>query len=101
QEASARTLLQQVRAAEKAYAAENANAGPKDLALLSPKYLPALPPLTLGADHAATAAVTVYGPEACSGSKEEGQQIQGAALKDTGGWGYVAAPGAACDGAVF
>ncbi len=101
QEAAARASLSQLRVAEKLYEGDNNGAFPKDLAALSPKYLPQTPPLLLGQVHPRTAAVTVYGAEACSGSKADGQRILGTALKDTGGWGLVVAAGAPCDGDVF
>ena len=73
---------------------------PADLTALAPKYLADFPaPAT--AEHPGAAGVEAYGAEVCSGSKEDGQELLGDKLRDTGKWGYVVAPMAPCNGQIF
>jgi uncharacterized RDD family membrane protein YckC len=92
--------LAALRAAAAAYSGDAQGRLPADLSALAPRYIPELPTTEL-ADHPGAAGVEVYGPEVCSGSKEDGQQILGDKLRDTGKWGYVVAPKAPCDGRIF
>src|SRR5579883_2555215 len=93
-EAMAKANLGVLRSAAAVYLADN-KANPKDLSALTPKYVAGIPEIEVGG-HPKTSAVTAYGAEAC-----DGRNVKGDALKDTGGWGYVSAPGASCDGSVF
>lgn len=69
-------------------------------ALVGPKYLKEIPKAKVPA-HMETDLVTAYGAEVCTGKKEYGSEIDPSKLKDTGGWGFVADPKAACSGAIF
>jgi len=73
---------------------------PQSLEELVPKYVPAIPATKL-ADHDPTAAWTAYGAEVCTGKDEYGTEIDVSKIRDTGGWGYVSDPQAACYGTVF
>lgn len=87
--------LSQLRQALSAYARDNNNQLPAALETLTPKYLPALPPLKLK-DHPDGLGVTAYDASVCAGPA-----VDPAKLMDTGKWGYVADPAATCRGAVF
>ena len=50
--------------------------------------------------HPAILGFTVYGGEACAAGPS-GPTLDAAALKDTGGWGYVKDKTSACDGLIF
>jgi len=95
-----RTRLGSLRAGLTAYERDAPGSRPADLAALAPKYVQELGTPGLAA-HPGAVGVESYGAEICSGSKEPGAALVPEKLRDTGRWGYVAAPGAPCDGAVF
>jgi uncharacterized RDD family membrane protein YckC/type II secretory pathway pseudopilin PulG len=99
-ENAALARLALLRSAASSYAADNGGANPPDLNALAPKYIPQIEPAGVP-DQPGAAGVETYGAEVCSGSKEPGQELVGAKLRDTGKWGYVSAPKAPCDGKVF
>lgn len=99
-EGAAKGMLGSLRAATSIYYGDLEGNYPTALEQLVPKYVENIPTLKLK-NHSPSNAVTVYGPEVCSGSKEYGQEIDASKLRDTGGWGYVADPKAACYGQVF
>ncbi|MBI4423175.1 MAG: RDD family protein [Elusimicrobia bacterium] len=73
---------------------------PARLEELVPKRLPAIPKLNAG-PHGESDRWTAYGSEACDDAKPESLAADGAKLKDTGGWGYVADERAKCWGTIF
>ncbi|HEX4047369.1 MAG TPA: RDD family protein [Elusimicrobiota bacterium] len=99
-EGAAKGRLAGLRTAAALYYGDMQGKYPADLGALVPKYIPALDPPGIPEGPAA-AGVETYGPEVCSGSKEPGQALVADKLRDTGKWGYVAAPGAPCDGTIF
>jgi uncharacterized RDD family membrane protein YckC len=99
-EGSVKGRLGMLRSATAIYYGDAEGRYPADLNALVPKYMPELAPPGLST-HPGVAGVEVYGAEVCSGSKEPGQDLVAAKLRDTGKWGYVIAPKAPCDGTVF
>lgn len=92
--------LGSLRAAASIYYGDKEGVYPQRLDELVPQYVPGIPQTKLH-DHARSDAVEAYGAEVCTGSPEYGQEIDASRLKDTGGWGYVSDPKAACYGTVF
>ena len=99
-EGGAKGRLAMMRSATAIYYGDAEGKYPADLNALVPKYLPEIAPAGVPA-HPGAAGVETYGAEVCSGSKESGKELVPAKLRDTGKWGYVAAPKAACDGMIF
>lgn len=97
-EGAAKGRLGMLRSSLSIYYGDSEGKYPADLNMLVPKYLPAIEPPGVSA-HSGAAGVEVYGPEVCTNTKEPG--LDPAKLRDTGKWGYVVAPNAACDGMVF
>lgn len=90
-EGKTKTYLASLRSALEVYRKDHNGAAPAKLEDLVPKYLTEIPPADTE-KHEASAAVTAYGADVCAGASK---------LKDTGGWGFVADPKAACAGRVF
>ena len=99
-EGSAKGRLGMLRSATAIYYGDTEGNYPADLNALVPKYLPEFAAAGVST-HPGVAGVEIYGAEVCSGSKEPGQDLVAAKLRDTGKWGYVVAPKAPCDGTVF
>ena len=93
-ERSAKTNLAALRSALASYYLDTKGSYPADLNQLVPKYTPEIP--NVFPANPAGSGVEIYGPEVCSGA-----ELLGAKLRDTGKWGYVAAPKAPCDGKIF
>jgi len=94
-EETTRGALTSMRAAVAAYSRDNPGQFPADLAVLVPKYTPVVDALKLK-DHQETNAIAVYDASVCAGTG-----VDPSKLKDTGKWGYVTDPAAACRGALF
>jgi type II secretory pathway pseudopilin PulG len=95
-EGAAMGRLGSLRAATAIYYGDHDGKYPADLSQLTEAAQgPGVP------NHASASGVEVYGAEVCSGSKQFGQEIVGAKLRDTGKWGYVADEKAPCYGQVF
>lgn len=92
--------LGSLRAGSSIYYGDKEGVYPQTLEELVPQYVPSIPKTKL-ADHAPSAAWTAYGAEVCTGKEEYGTQIDVSKIRDTGGWGYVTDPQAACYGMVF
>lgn len=92
--------LGSLRAGASIYYGDKEGVYPRTLEELVPQYVPAIPETKL-ADHAPSAAWTEYGAEVCTGKSEYGAEIDVSKVRDTGGWGYVSDPQAACYGTVF
>jgi len=97
-EGAAKGRLGQLRSGAAIYYGDNEGLYPADLNALVPKYVDEIVPAAVPSDGVVPG-VETYGPEVCSGSKD--QPLIAAKLRGTGKWGYVAAPKAPCDGAVF
>lgn len=69
-------------------------------AIINPEYLKEIPKTKLE-DHPETAVWTAYGAEVCTGKMEYGEEIDATKIRDTGGWGFVTDPMAACWGHIF
>jgi len=84
------------------YAGDHDEKYPTDLSLLVPKYRDKIEPIWL-ADHPGNGSTPIraYSGDVCSGSKDADSVIDGFKLKDTGGFGYVTDPKAACFGHLF
>jgi uncharacterized RDD family membrane protein YckC len=91
--------LAELRSALSIYYGDAKGVYPADLNALAPKYLPEIPE-TRAPDHPGAAGVEVYGAEVCGGANDPGGLVA-AKLRDTGKWGYVAAPKSPCDGKLF
>lgn len=96
---ASKSRLAAMRSALAIYYGDAQGKYPADLNALVPKYLPEIPPAGVSA-HPGAAGVEVYGPEVC-GPDPKNPAVVAAKLRDTGKWGYVAAPGSACDGELF
>lgn len=92
--------LGSLRAGASIYYGDKEGVYPQTLEELVPRYVPSIPETKL-ADHPPSAAWTAYGGEVCTGREEYGAEIDVSKLRDTGGWGYVTDPQAACYGTVF
>jgi uncharacterized RDD family membrane protein YckC len=92
--------LGSLRAGASIYYGDKEGVYPQTLDELVPRYVPSVPATKL-ADHPPSAAWTAYGAEVCAGTGEYSQDIDASKIKDTGGWGFVTDPQAACYGAVF
>lgn len=94
-EGEAKGRLGALRAAAMIYYGDHNGAYPPDLSQLpEARQAPGL------AQHPAASGVEVYGAEVCAGGKEAAA-LNPTKLRDTGKWGYVAAPKAPCDGQIF
>jgi uncharacterized RDD family membrane protein YckC/type II secretory pathway pseudopilin PulG len=99
-EGAAKGRLGSLRSALSIYYGDTNGTYPADLNALAPKYIPAIDPAAPSSDQSVPG-VETYGPEVCTGSAVPNQQLDPAKLRNTGKWGYVVAPKAPCDGAVF
>ena len=73
---------------------------PPDLSFYKPRDGGAFPRTRIAA-HPGSDRVELYGDSACDASDRSRPQIRGGALKDSGGWGYVADSKSPCWGTVF
>jgi uncharacterized RDD family membrane protein YckC len=94
-EESTRGHLAAMRAAVAAYSRDNPGQFPPDLAAMAPKYTPVVETLKLK-DHPEASAAAAYDASACAGAA-----VDPSKLRDSGNWGYVSDPAAACRGALF
>ena len=99
-EGAAKGRLGSLRSAVAIYYGDTQGVYPQDLNLLEPKYLATIASPEVP-DHHGVQGVEIYGAEVCSGSKEYGQELSADKLRDTGKWGYVNDPKAACYGQIF
>jgi uncharacterized RDD family membrane protein YckC/type II secretory pathway pseudopilin PulG len=90
-----RGRLTAMRAAVSAYNRDNPGQFPANLAALAPKYTPVVEALQIK-DHPESNETTAYGASVCAGAAVDPSKI-----KDTGKWGYVTDPAAACRGVLF
>ncbi len=95
-EAAAKARLGSLRSAAAIYYGDHDGKYPPDLATLpEAAQSPSVP------ECPAAAGVENYDAQVCTGSKSLENQIDGARLRGTGKWGYVADPKAPCYGQVF
>lgn len=101
QEGATKGQLGSIRAGLSIYYGDTEGQYPASLDVLVPKYVPEMRPPKIK-DHPGADGVEMYGPEAClSQPGQPGGEIDPTKLRDTGKWGYVAAPKSPCDGTVF
>ena len=101
EEAATKGNLGSLRSSNAIYYGDTEGNYPATLeALIGPKYLKEIPKIKIAA-HMETNVWTAYGAEVCTGKTEYGTEIDVNKIKDTGGWGYVSDPKAACWGQIF